>query len=208
MTTEKSVPTTRVSYFGQFKTGLPAPLQTRTIVLSPSKMPLQWRDSHATAEELAEYFAAFFPGDEAAEPDPRAEMRSSISYIANELIENAVKFHFDQAQDVTIKGDLYPEEFILTAHNSVDPQTMPLFLSFIEELLSDDPGMLLLRQLETGLDSLSKTTSGIGFLTMMNDYQASLGWKFEYAPGPADEEISVSTMACLPIPKEFQLGRD
>ncbi|MEO0685258.1 MAG: ATP-binding protein, partial [Cyanobacteria bacterium J06649_11] len=51
------------------------------------------------------------------------------------------------------------------------------FQTFLSELLAGDPEEFYVRQVEKSLETDSNA-SGLGFLTMINDYSAKLGWKF------------------------------
>ena len=62
-------------------------------------------------------------------------------------------------------------------------------------MLSGDPDELYVRQLEKNLDDDSEEGSHLGFLTMINDYNAKLAWKFETVEGEQQATVrSVTTM--------------
>ena len=72
------------------------------------------------------------------------------------------------------------------------------FQEFIQELLSSDPEELYVQQIEKSAEDENGEASGLGFLTMLNDYSAKLGWKFE----TIQEEpkiIAVTTMVLVPV---------
>ena len=91
---------------------------------------------------------------------------------------------------------MHSQRLVFIVTNSIDPQAVETFQSFIKELLASDPSELYLQQLER--DSESDNVSGLGLLTMMNDYFAKLGWKFEtvQTDSPA---IAVTTMVQLAL---------
>jgi hypothetical protein len=70
------------------------------------------------------------------------------------------------------------------------------FQQFIKELLNSDPGELYIRQIKRSKED--ESISGLGLLTMINDYDAKLGWQFETIEHNP-EVIVVTTMAQLPI---------
>ncbi len=186
--------------FGDYKTTLPPSREHLTILVAPTAFPIEWSLGSVTANFLASYFDTFFPTAQAG-PDgstSREEVWDSVSYISNELIENSMKFHHDKRIDMVVNIMLYPDEVIFLNTNSVDPATLDKFYAFIRELTSEDPMDLYIRHMEEGLESLEKTTSGIGFLTIMANYHAKIGWKFDII-NASPKIVTVSTMVQLPI---------
>lgn len=151
---------------------------------SPSSAPLQlrWRNNGLSADFLADYLITFFPSDE---NDPQscekeAELKGAVSYIANELLENAMKFN-GSTSNIPIKLELmlYSDHLILCVSNHLPSENIAGFQSFIHELLNTEPQDLYVRQIERADQDDNMTTSGLGLLTMIDDYNAKLGWKFE-----------------------------
>lgn len=161
------------------------------IGFSPSSISLQerWRNNGLSADFLADYLSTFFPGDDPRSTERRLEIKDAVSYIANELLENAMKYSYQPAENpVDIIMKLDTECIIFYVSNCVDPRSLERFRGFIHQLVTEDPQELYLEQmlanadddLEDDMDedmSLSGG-SGLGFLTMLNDYDAKLGWYF------------------------------
>jgi hypothetical protein len=82
--------------------------------------------------------------------------------------------------------------------NCVNPSQLNGFEYFIQEILSEDPDDLYLRQLEKNAAEENESDSGLGFLTMINDYDAKLAWKFETVQ-QVPQLVSVTTMVQLTI---------
>ncbi len=164
----------------------------------PNMLSIQqrWRNNGLSADFLADYWTSFFPGDDAASQHRQAEIRDAISYIANELLENAMKFSYDMSKyPVSIALYLFADEVRFYVTNSVASQCCGRLQNFIRELLSDDPDEMYLRQLER--NAAEDRSGHLGFLTMLSDYETQLGWKFD--PLPAHPEIvTVTTMVRLP----------
>ncbi len=166
--------------YGEFEDNLPPSQERLTLQFSPSSIPLQqrWRNNGLSADFMADYLMTFFLGD-ATDPDQRAEIKSATSYIANELIENAMKFHDQSSQlPICITLTLYAERLIFRTSNAIGAAALPNFQSFLDTLFAEDPQELYFRKLEESALEDSDS-SGLGILTMMNDYMATLGWKFE-----------------------------
>jgi hypothetical protein len=162
------------------------------IGFSPSSISLQerWRNNGLSADFLADYLSTFFPGDDDEALDKRTEIKDAVSFVANELLENAMKFSYAPAHhSVSITMQLDTESVRFYVSNSVDPQSTPGFQTFIHELLTGDPDELYMERLmqnaEAEDNDESDGGSGLGFLTMINDYHANLGWKFEVIHKPA-----------------------
>ncbi|NJN85754.1 MAG: ATP-binding protein [Leptolyngbyaceae cyanobacterium SL_7_1] len=191
-----------IQTFGDFIEDSSSTPEFLLIGFSPSSIPLKqrWRNNGLSASFIADYLITFFPVDE-NEPDAvhqRNKVTGAVRYIANELLENAMKFNDDSSpQQVSIKLELMSDRVLFRASNAVNPQTIPKFQAFIQELTTADAGDLIVRQVEKntteGWDS-----SGLGLLTIVSDYQAILGWRFETL-SVDPPVITVTTTVQLPL---------
>lgn len=149
------------------------------IGFSPTSIPLQqrWRNNGLSADFLADYLTTFFPSDDGQAQDRQAEIKSAVSYIANELLENAMKFSYAPAQHaVSITMNLDQESVRIYTTNCIAPDSVKSFQRFVQELLAGDPQELYMERLEANAEG--DGGSGLGFLTMINDYNAKLAWQF------------------------------
>jgi len=172
---------------------------------SPNSIPLKqrWRNNGLSANFLGDYLTTFFPisddDDQAGHLKKRRRVKGATSYIANELLENAMKYHDSSSQHaISIHMQLYPDNIVLAVSNSVTLQAVAPFQAFIEELIASDPGELYLSTLEKNAEDENSSSSGLGLLTMLNDYAAKLGWKFEPLP-EEPQTMKVTTMVQIPI---------
>ncbi len=175
-------------------------LEFLIINFSPSSIPLQqrWRNSGLSADFLGDYWSVFFPTSEGTASNRRAEVRNAVSYIANELLENAMKFNYEPARcPITISLHLYDSQLRFYVSNCIDPASVFAFQEFITRLLSEDSADLYMEQLERSAEEESES-SRLGYLTMLNDYQADLAWKFAPSPDCADA-IVLTTMVQLSV---------
>lgn len=173
------------------------------IGFSPSSLPLKqrWRNNGLSADFLADYLTTFFPGneDDPSTVNRQAEIKSAVSYIANELLENAMKFNDETSEHpIDIKLQLESDGVIFSVANSISPQAVCKFQTYIQQLLDSDPSELYIEQLEKNAADESSTDSGLGLLTMLNDYNAKIGWKFEMVQ-KEPEVIAVTTMVQLKV---------
>ena len=189
--------------FGDFESDIPVSPEYLIIGFSPSSIPLKhrWRNNGLSADFLADYLTAFFPGepDDSSAIEKQAEVKSAVSFIANELLENAMKFSDETSQrPISIQLHLSPERIVFVTTNTISPQAVDRFQGYIQELTDSDPAELYIRQLEKNAADETSTASMLGYLTMIHDYMAKIGWKFETVQNDP-EVITVTTMVQLEV---------
>jgi hypothetical protein len=176
------------------------------ISFSSMMLPMQdrWRNNSLSADFLASYWGTFFPAHNTESGHQRAEVQDTVSYIANELLENAIKFSHEPSR-IPVKIGIYLTHDRLRFYvtNSVDPKNLENFQQYIQTVLAEDPGELYIRQLECNASDENSTESRLGFLTLLNDYEAELAWKFETIQ-QNPEIITVTTMVELEIVRTQQ----
>jgi hypothetical protein len=181
-------------FFGEFDPHLPPSQEYLQIQFSPSSLPIQqrWRNNGLSANFMADFLLAFFPDCD------RTELQGTICYIANELLENAMKFTDEGAiAPISITLYLQTKELVFVSTNSVIEATQQNLLKFIHRLENVDLKDLYLAQLEQSVTEEHPISAGMGILTMLNDYNAKLGWKLEQQE---DSKIAiVTTMVKLPL---------
>jgi len=148
----------------------------------PSSVPIKqrWRNNGLSADFLGDYLTTFFPkdNDQPGSEKKQAEVRDAATYIANELLENAMKYCDDSGNiPNSINLTLLPDQLIFTEINGISAVQKHEFKAFINELENSDPDDLFMKKLEASAES--EGASGLGYLTMINDYQAELGWQFD-----------------------------
>lgn len=176
--------------YGDATSHIPASASTR-LKFFDGPLELNWSHCGATAEFLGEFFAGLA---EAAELDAN-EARHSIAYLANELLENAVKFR--APGEVSLETALDGQTFRLRLANRTAPETAARFETLLAEITSRDPGDLLIERIEANAADPEAGGSGLGILTLMNDYGAKLGWTLEQEkPG---SPVRIETFAALTL---------
>lgn len=172
------------------------------IRFSPSSVPLRqrWRNTGLSADFLAEYWAAFFPAVDPPSKNRQIEITSAIRYIANELLENLMKFSYKPVNyPVGLALYLYRDQFRFYASNAVDPQAIKGFQERIQKLLNEEIETLYWQQIKTNVTNEGRGESTLGFLTMRYDYDALLAWKFESLEHEGADITVVTTMVQLEI---------
>lgn len=188
---------------GDFISNLSPSQEYLILSFSPSSMPLRhrWRNNYLTADFIADYLSTFFLGSNDRQPDKlrQAEVKSAVSFIANELLENGMKYCVETSLfPISIQIHLNPELIVFQQTNSITLSQSECFQNKIRQLLNNDPSELYLAQLEKNALEENHTSSNLGLLTMLNDYGAKLGWKFEPISKQA-AELAVTTMVQLAI---------
>ena len=192
--------------FGDFVESFPLAQDSLELTFTPNSLPIKkrWRSNRLSANFMADYFSNFLQVDEddAAHKRRIKEGKGAVSFVANELLENAIKFN-DRGTNFKIKFGIYFIEeadmtAVLFATNSVSAEGLDKFQKFIQELLCSDPEKLYVQQIEKSTQEENSGESGLGFLTMINDYSAKLGWKFEIVQ-KEPKMIAVTTMVLVPV---------
>ena len=192
--------------FGDFVESFPSAQDSLELSFTPNSLPIKkrWRSNRLSANFMADYFSNFLPVDEDDPAQKRRikESKGAVSYVANELLENAIKFN-NQKTNFKIKFGIYFIEeadltAVLFATNSVSAEGLDKFQKFIQELLCSDPEKLYVQQIEKSAEEENSGASGLGFLTMINDYSAKIGWKFEIVQKDP-KMVAVTTMVLVPV---------
>ena len=157
------------------------------VVLRDGALELRWFHCSETAEFLGDYFSV---QARAAKLNGR-DAQHSIGYMANEILENAVKFRALGLGDIEIEASLQGSAFEMRVTHFVEASVGARFQELLTELLKRDPGELLIERIEANAADNSSGGSGLGILTLMSDYGASLGWSF------AQEEPGAPMRLCI-----------
>lgn len=187
--------------FGNFQDEPSASQEYLILGFSPSSTSLKqrWRNNGLSANFIADYLTVFLPvaDDQTLTIARQEQIKSAVSFVANELLENAMKFNdYSSLQPVLIQLQLFEDKVVFWVSNAIAATAVQPFQALIQKIITSDPSELLIHQLETNADNTSN--SGIGILTMMNDYLAQIGWKFETTQ--ADPQITtVTTRVQLPF---------
>ena len=187
---------------GNFIPNLPPSKEYLILSFSPSSIPLRqrWRNNCLSADFLADYLSTFFLGnnDRQLDSDKQAEIKSAVSYIANELLENGMKYSTQMSSlPISIQIHLNPDLIVFQLTNSIPAKRTQQFQNRIQTLLDCDPDELYIAQLEKNALEENEESS-LGLLTMLTDYGVKLGWKFELLP-QNPKEVAVTTMVQLKI---------
>ncbi|MDM8546498.1 DUF6272 family protein [Candidatus Venteria ishoeyi] len=185
--------------FGDFTEVMPKGMEYLVLGFSTQSLPLKqrWRNNGLSADFIADYLQTFFVGNKTNTTDNShaipASSKNAAKYIANELLENAMKFSTEGNYHQTrIAFHLYENKLVFQVYNVIEQSVLQQYQAFIQKLLdSDDPQTLYMQQMEANASDDEHHHSGLGFLSMVCDYSAKLGWKFE--PMPNEPGLTIAT---------------
>jgi len=187
--------------FGEFTEDFSERSEFLVLGFSPSSLPIQlrWRTNGLSADFLGDYVKNFFPGDSSAALNKQTEVRHAVSFVSNELLENAMKYSDKSAgQPINLEVHLFSNRLIFLSKNSVHQNEIANFQTYLQKITTGDVGEMYINQVEKSVDVDESESSGLGYLTMIMDYKASLGWKFEQISDNNPINI-VTTMVQLPL---------
>jgi hypothetical protein len=190
---------TKAQVFGEFTENFSERSEFLVLGFSPSSLPIQlrWKTNGLSADFLGDYVKNFFPGDTSAALNKQTEVRHAVSFVANELLENAMKYSDKSAgQPVNLEVHLFSDRLIFVSKNSVYQDAIANFQTYLRQITTSDIGEMYINQVEKSSDNDGSESSGLGYLTMIMDYDAVLGWKFEQISNTA---TIVTTMVQLPL---------
>jgi hypothetical protein len=156
-----------------------------------------WESSALSAKYLSTFWGNFFPEDHSGKK-LRKNVTDKVLYACGELLGNAVKFNYHPEYLIDICLFLHHDELRIYVSNSVRQDDVKKFEALVRRIVTEDTNMLFLEQMERNAAEEGSGQSGIGILTMINDYGLKLSWKFS-----TDESgvVTVTTLARLPIVK-------
>ena len=160
-------------------------------------LPAQWAHCDITANTVAAYFASFFPAESGDGMVGRDELTFSVNYIANELLENAIKFGCGGTLE--FRAMMTRSDLLLWAVNSATLSAYHHLETVISEILKGDSQQLLLERIEYNALNPENDISGLGYLTMMSDYGVRFGWAF---CEQAEAIVAIETQAWLPVQRK------
>ncbi|MBH23477.1 MAG: hypothetical protein CMH57_03230 [Myxococcales bacterium] len=166
--------------------------------LHPARFPVPWEQCGATANFAASWFLDSSAAAQRLGDDPilHSQWRGSVSYVFNELLENALKFHVgDDPIDLLLGVE--EEQLVILVRNTATSEQAAALPPRVEPIVHGDPTELLIARVEANVDG-DASSSGLGFLTMRTDYDVTLGWRLQTTPAD-DGRVWGWTSAWLPI---------
>jgi hypothetical protein len=160
-----------------------------------------WRNNDLSANFIADFLTTFVAKNDSngINLQRQAEIKSATSYIANELLENAVKYCHQSSQlPITIKLYLEKNKIRFFIINSLSHLRAANLQGVIYQLSNSNQTDFYINQLEKNANDEYSLKSGLGFLSMITDYSAKLGWKFDNVQ-EKPQVMTVTTMVELAV---------
>lgn len=162
-----------------------------SILMSP-EASRHWANNGLSAEYVADYVKVLLSadGDEAGETT--AATRDAVSYVTNELLENAMKYSDTNSHHpVTVTMQLATGKVLIYVTNATPKASLQRFRNLIRKLLSEDPTELYMAQITRNAENPTSGGSGLGYFSILSDYDAELAWRFQSSPDePATVEVT------------------
>jgi hypothetical protein len=187
--------------YGEFLQNLQSAANNEYLVVgfSSSSAPFQkrWRNNSLSANFLSDYLSNFLSlGSSNNNSTKDEELKSAVNYIANELLENAMKYGSTSSGSTTIQLLFSEKKIVFITSNKIEKGDVDRFKEYILLLLESDPQELYLQQLEKSHEN----GAGLGLVSLLNDYPIRIGWKFEQENENSQyEQTILTTMVQLEI---------
>lgn len=158
----------------------------------PERFALQWAQCGKIPDFVANYLASIVS---TRSPSIGAYVQATVSYLLNELVENSVKFHLSGT--IRLRVGIHGDDLVLIVTNQIMKVRKPDLMAQFSELLQRDPEELFLSRVEENAALDERSVSKLGFLSMIVDYQARLGWQFTPVANHEDR-VWMHTMVRVP----------
>lgn len=141
------------------------------VSFQPIDLMSHWKKCGLTAD----FGAAFYTFSRNVRAEDEEKIKSILSTVLNELIENAAKFSRQKSVvELVLKN--YSNTILIEAANEVHGESAASFMKLCRTLLESDLEELYFKQLEE--KSVSNSSSGIGLMMLMKDYDVELAFRF------------------------------
>ncbi len=160
------------------------------IRLFDGPLDIAWKHCAVTSDFLGNFYAV------RARSAAANDVRHSVGYLVNELLENAVKFR--ASGDIVVDTQLEGDRFRACVINLISEAGALRFQDVLAGLQGRDPSELLIERIERNAADPAATGSGLGLLTLMGDYGTLLGWDFGEPAGNRGP-VRLAAHAVLPL---------
>lgn len=188
-----------IQIFGKFVETKPIQEQL-AIVINPYAIPFsqRWGNNSISADYVGMFASKMFIDHPSAFGNEfwLKDIQSSVSFVANELLENAIKYsHYSYKYPIQLRICVENTLVRLLITNTATQIAAKKLQEFVKRVESIDTMELYLNQLEHG--EIQTNSSGLGFLTIINDYSGQIGWKFKNIKQDVSNVVEVTTMVDL-----------
>lgn len=123
----------------------------------------------------------------------KKQVENTSSMILNEMIENAAKYSNDNPDNIEVNIFLSGGNIVFQVDNLIKKEQFNTFQEFVRNIVECDDlnAMYLQKMVEAGESGDSR--SGLGLLMIINNFNTSIGFKFEKLSKDDNYRVSVQT---------------
>ncbi len=172
------------------------------MTIDASQLSTHWRRCSLTADFWSRYIALFAPPSTPPGILCRDDVESVLAYLLNELFENVAKFSGGPVQTGYYRVWVLKEQLIFEITNHIEAQKQQPFIELIQEIFENDPDELYFKKLEENVE-LDQDESGLGYLTLIKDYNVRFAFCFQPAAHfEKTESVAVTIQARVSLKEE------
>jgi len=183
------------TFFGNYRDKIAEKPGVFSIEFAADEFSFKWEHCGLTADFTGNYLYNVM-SHEKKTVYLSEESIHAIKYIVNELLENTLKFR--SLGTVLFACVTDGDELAFITANTVNSSILPTLVSKLENISNGNTETMFFERLEKNAAAETQTGSGLGYLTMINDYGAKIGWKIESIPDEK-ECLRFETMVFLKI---------
>lgn len=161
-----------------------------TLHLDRAHLNRTWPHVCKTADYLIDYLNA----DQTSRCS--RECVSSAQYIANELLENAIKYA--TGTRICASSGVMDDQWIMLVSHQTDPEHRDELQHFLDQLEGSSAEEVMMERLLHNAEAPEASGSGLGLLSILSDHQARLGWRLHE---DSEQGERIDTMARISIGK-------
>ncbi|OHD53790.1 MAG: hypothetical protein A2Y33_02745 [Spirochaetes bacterium GWF1_51_8] len=140
------------------------------IDIMPGNMGGFWPRCGITADYCAQYLSL-------SRPDLK-KGKNTLSFVLNELLENAVKYTVNQGFNLAVMLVEYEDQILFEVSNFINEELYGAFKEYIEKfIMTNNTNEKYLDLLKT--EEIDSKTSMIGLLTLIDCFNPKIGFEFE-----------------------------
>ncbi len=155
-----------------------------SLKLGHEELERNWAHVGETADYLIQYLKQNQDtGDRQAinqrnhDSDKARVLNSSANYIANELLENAIKYA--QGGKIRTSAGIEDHHWVILVSHETDSAHRAELETFIDTLETSDADELMTDRIMSNANAPDGSGSGLGLLSIVADHKGRVGWKFD-----------------------------
>lgn len=181
-------------YFGEFNDKM---LETKELFRADfKKETMTLKDCGKSSDAAADKFILSPEVKKLTDAEIK-DISATVKYVTNELFENS--FKFSCGGDIAFSLRIVDGNAVIITANNIEKASIEQLKIRINKLISEDPKTMMIEQMEANAEEKDVLRSGLGYLTMLSDYDIKLGWKFLCSQSGDHEECKLLTMATIKI---------